>query len=274
MNPKKFIIHFLTAATLLNASISAQTLRLMGSDTLGARLVPQLAEAFKAAGHPQVKFELAAEGSHTAFSSLANGTTHLGMSSRKVLDSELALCRQQGVTLVEHKIAYDLYCVIVNKASHVSALTKEQVAKIFTGDMKDWSELGGTPGPISIYTRNTASVMYKDWQRMAMAGRSYAVGSVKFCGSDAPTQQVAKDSNGISYVGLPYSKTTGVKALPIDGIEPIGKNVENYAYSRSLYIYAPDKTTAEAAAFMAFMNTAEGQEVVRKVGFIPVKDLP
>ena len=266
------MVHFLIAAILLTASTSAQTLRLMGSDTLGAKLVPQLAEAFKAAGHPQVKFEIAAEGSNTAFTLLANGTAHLGMSSRKVRDSELALCRQQGVTLVEHKFAYDLHCVIVNKASPVSGLTKEQVAKIFTGDIKDWSELGGTPGPISIYTRNTASGMYKDWQRMAMDGRSYAEGSVKLGGSDSPAQQVAKDPKGISYVSPAYSRATGIKALPIDGIEPIGKNAENYAYSRPLYIYAPDKPTADAMAFVAFMNAAEGQEVVRKVGFIPVKD--
>lgn len=272
MPPKKSIIHFLIAATLLTAS-RAQTLRIMGSDTLGGKLVPQLAEAFKAAGHPQVKFELAAEGSHTAFNTLANGTTHLGMSSRKVQDSELALCRRQGVILIEHKIAYDLQCVIVNKASPVSALTKEQVAKVFTGDIKDWSEIGGTPGPISIYTRNTASGMYKDWQRMAMDGRSYTGGSVKLGGSESPAQQVAKDPNGISYVSLAYSKASGIKALPIDGIEPIGKNAENYAYSRSLYIYAPEKPTAEATAFVAFINAAEGQEVVRKVGFIPVKGL-
>jgi len=269
----KFIIVFLIAATLLSESGRAQTLRIMGSDTLGAKLVPQLAEAFKAAGHRQVKFEIAAEGSYTAFTHLANGTAHLGMSSRLITDSERVLCRQKGVTLTEHKFAYDMHCVIVNKTSPVSGLTKEQVAKIFTGDIKDWSEIGGTPGPISIYTRNTASVMYKDWQRMAMNGRAYAAGSVKFGGSESYAQRVAKDPNGISHVSLAYSKTTGIKVLPIDGIEPIGKNVENYPYSRSLYLYAPDKPTAEAAAFLAFIDTPEGQEIVRKVGFIPVKGL-
>lgn len=269
----KSIVVFLIAAILLSASIRAQTLRVMGSDTLGAKLVPQLAEAFKAAGHPHVKFELVAEGSDTAFTNLANSTAHLGMSSRLITDGERVLCRQKGVTLTEHKFAYDMRCVIVNKASSVSRLTKEQVEKIFTGDIKDWSEIGGAPGPISIYTRNTASGMCKDWQRMAMKGRAYAAGSLKFSGSDSFTQQVAKDPNGISHVSLAYSKVTGIKVLPIDGIEPIGKNVENYPYSRSLYLYAPDKPAAEAAAFLAFIDTPEGQEIVGKVGFIPVKGL-
>lgn len=267
------MVNFLVTGTLLIASSGAQTLRLKGSDTLGAKLVPQLAEAFKAADHPQVKFEIAAEGSDTAFISLADGTAHLGMSSREVMDSERALCRSQGVTLVEHKFAYDLYCVIVNKTSSVSALTKEQVEKIFTSDIKNWSEIGGAPGRISIYTRNTASGAYKDWQRMAMKGRAYTGGSVKLGGSESSAQQVGKDPNGISYISLAYSRATGIKTLPIDGIEPIGKNAENYAYSRSLYIYAPEKPTAEATAFVAFINAAEGQEVVRKVGFIPVKGL-
>ena len=61
---------FATAAMLSMAS--AQTLSIKGSDTLGAKLVPQLAEAFKAAGNKGVKFEIAAEGSTTAFPALAN----------------------------------------------------------------------------------------------------------------------------------------------------------------------------------------------------------
>lgn len=269
----KSMITTLFAASVLAATTSAQTLSLKGSDTLGAKLVPQLAEAFKAAGNTQVKFEIAAEGSTTAFPALANGTAHLGMSSREVKDDERTFCRTKGVNLVEHKICYDMLCVIVNRNSPVSKLTKEQVAKIFTGQVKDWSEVGGVPGPVSIYTRNTSSGTYKDWQKLAMNGRDYPANSQKLAGNEQIAQEVAKNKNGIGYVGLAYSKTTGTKALPIDGVEPVGKNAEKYAYSRPCYIYAPDKPTVEAAAFMAFIEKPEGQEVVRKVGFIPVKDL-
>jgi phosphate transport system substrate-binding protein len=166
-----------------------------------------------------------------------------------------------------------MICVIVNKNLPVSKLTKEQVAKIFTGQIKDWSELGGAPGSISIYTRNTSSGTYKDWQNLAMKGRDYPSSSQKLAGSEQIAQEVAKNKNGIGYVGLAYAKAAGTKALTVDGVEPVGKNAEKYPYSRPCYIYAPEKATAEATAFLEFIEKPEGQEVVRKVGFIPVKDL-
>lgn len=268
----KYLATLMTAAALA-ATSQAQTLSLKGSDTLGAKLVPQLAEGFKAAGNKNVKFEIAAEGSTTAFPALANGTAQLGMSSRPIKDDELTFCRTKGFLLKEHQICFDMICVIVNKNSPVSKLTKDQVAKIFTGQIRDWSEVGGAPGKISIYTRNTSSGTYKDWQKLAMNGRDYPSSSQKLAGNEQIAQEVSKNRNGIGYVGLAYSKTTGTKALPIDGVEPLAKNAKKFAYARPCFIYAPDKPSAEAAAFLSYIDSPAGQDIVRKVGFIPVKDL-
>jgi len=268
----KRITTFLATAAMASM-VSAQTLSIKGSDTLGAKLIPQLAEAFKATGNKDIKFEIAAEGSTTAFPALANGTAQIGMSSRKVKDDERTFCKTKGVYLEEHPICHDMLCVIVNKNSPLTKLTQDQVAKIFTGQIKDWSEIGGAPGKISIYTRNTSSGTYKDWQKIAMGGRDYPSTSLKMAGNEQIAQEVAKNKNGIGYVGLAYSKTSGTKALPIDGVEPIAKNAKKYAFARLCYLYAPDKPSAEADAFMKFIESAPGQEIVRKVGFIPVADL-
>jgi phosphate transport system substrate-binding protein len=163
--------------------------------------------------------------------------------------------------------------VIVNKNSPLTKLTKAQVAKIFTGQIKDWSEVGGAPGPVSIYTRNTSSGTYKDWQKLAMGGRDYPSSSLKMAGNEQIAQEVAKNKNGIGYVGLAYSKTAGTKTIVIDGVEPVAKNAKKYAYARPCFIYAPDKPTPEAGAFLAYIASPAGQDIVRKVGFIPVKDL-
>jgi len=85
----------LLAGALLAATAGAQTISIKGSDTLGAKLVPQLAESFKAK-HPGVKFEIAAEGSSTAFPALANGTAQIGMSSRKAKSEEITAARFQA----------------------------------------------------------------------------------------------------------------------------------------------------------------------------------
>jgi phosphate transport system substrate-binding protein len=264
----KFISTLIATGVLISLAHS-QTLSLKGSDTLGAKLVPQLAEAFKAAGNKGVKFEIAAEGSTTAFPALANGTAQIGMSSRKVKDDERTFCRTKGVYIKEHPICHDMLVVIVNKDSPLSNLTKAQVAKIFTGQIKDWSEIGGAPGAISIYTRNTSSGTYKDWQKLAMGGRDYPSSSLKMAGNEQIAQEVAKNKNGIGYVGLAFSKTAGTKAIVIDGTEPVADNAKKYAYARLCYLYAPDKPTPEAEAFLNFVKSDAGQAIVKKVGFIP-----
>lgn len=258
----------LVAAAMITMA-GAQTLSLKGSDTLGAKLVPQLAEAFKAAGNKGVKFEIAAEGSTTAFPALANRTAQIGMSSRKIKEEERTFCKTKGVYIKEHAICHDMICVIVNKNSPLASLTKAQVAKIFTGQVKDWSEIGGGSGAISIYTRNTSSGTYKDWQKLAMGGRDYPSSSLKMAGNEQIAQEVAKNKNGIGYVGLAYSKTPGTKALTIDGVQPTAQNAKRYAYARVCYLYAPDKATPEAEAFINFAKSSAGQSIASKVGFIP-----
>ena len=118
----------LTVATM-TVLASAQTISLKGSDTLGAKLIPQIAEKYKAEGHASAKFEIAAEGSSTAFPALANGTADIGMSSRKVKEEEITECKTKGVTLVEHAVCFDMLCVLVNKNSPVTNLTKAQIAE-------------------------------------------------------------------------------------------------------------------------------------------------
>ncbi len=262
------VISTLLASAVITTMAGAQTLSLKGSDTLGAKLIPQLAESFKAAGNKGVKFEIAAEGSTTAFPALANGTAQIGMSSRKVKDDERTFCKTKGVYIKEHPICRDMLVVIVNKNSPVANLTKAQVAKIFTGQIKDWSELGGAPGNISIYTRNTSSGTYKDWQKLAMGGRDYAGTSLKMAGNEQIAQEVAKNKNGIGYVGLAYSKTPGTKTIIIDGVEPTESNAKDYVYSRVCYLYAPDQPTPEAAAFLDYVKSSAGQDIVKKVGFV------
>src|SRR6187200_810777 len=108
---KSIIISSLLAA-VFTATVSAQNvLRIRGSDTLGAKLVPQWAETFKKQGGG-VSFDIAAEGSSTAFTNLAAGTAEIGMSSRKVKDDERTFAKTKGVFLTEHEVAWDMIVVV------------------------------------------------------------------------------------------------------------------------------------------------------------------
>ena len=104
---KMTILSFVSALALF-ASGTAQAERLVikGSDTLGAKLVPQLAEQFKA-DHPDATFDIAAEGSTTGIAALIDGTAQIGMSSREAKSAENMAAQAKGVTLKPTIVAYD-----------------------------------------------------------------------------------------------------------------------------------------------------------------------
>ena len=92
--------------------------------------------------------------------------------------------------------------------------------QIFTGDVTDWSAVGGSAGKISVYTRNTSSGTYSDFKELAMKKRDYAPSSQKMAGNEQIASEVGKNPNGIGYVGLAYTNASGVKTMPIDGVLP------------------------------------------------------
>lgn len=260
----------LSAVTL----VSAQKLVIKGSDTLGAKLVPMLAEDYKAK-NPGVTFEIAAEGSTTGIAAIIDGTAQLGMSSRRAKPTELSAGAAKGVTLKPTVVAYDGIGVIANAGNPVSKLTKRQVEQIFAGDITDWSQVGGPAGKISIYTRNTSSGTYSDFKELAMKKRDYASSSQKMAGNEQIAAEVAKNANGIGYVGLAYLADPGIKTISIDGSLPTEASVmaKSYPYARPTFYYTNGEAQGEAAKFLDFTLSDEGQKTVRKVGFVPVRAL-
>jgi phosphate transport system substrate-binding protein len=181
-------------------------LSIHGSNTIGSRLVPELAKAFlerKGAsrieqvpgGKERESFiqgdlngdtvpeaiEIHAHGSKTAFADLKDGRCDIGMSSSKVKEETvrelLPLVGDLTSNASEHIVALDGLAVIVHPANPVSALTVEQVAAIFTGEVTDWSQVRGAPAPIALYPRDDKSGtgVSPSWGRAPYLGRSYRI---------------------------------------------------------------------------------------------------
>ena len=182
---------------------------------------------------------------------------------------------RHGVSNASTIVAYDGMGVIVNQGNALAALTKRQVEQIFAGDITDWSQVGGNPGKISIYTRNTSSGTYSDFKDLAMKKRDYASSSQKMAGNEQIASEVAKNPAGIGYVGLAYLSDPGIKTVSIDGILPNEATVMagKYPYARPTFYYTNGEATGEAAKFIEFTLSDEGQKIVRKVGFVPVRQL-
>jgi len=240
-----------------------------GSDTLGAKLVPQLKEAYEQEGH-KVDIEIQAQGSSHAFTNLLAGSADIGMSSRKVKSTENDKFNAAGKKLVEHVAAWDMIAVIVNDKNPVRKLTTKQLEGIFTGEITDWSQVGGKSGKISLYTRNTSSGTYKSFQKLAMNKRDYSPHCQKMEGNQQIATEVSKNPLGIGYVGLAYSKGANYRAVKINGVSAKASKVAKYPLARKLYYYTVGEPTGEAAKFLKWaMTSKKASEVIGKVGFIP-----
>lgn len=259
-------------ALSLATAASAQQLVIRGSDTLGAKLVPMLAEEYKAK-HPGVSFDISAEGSATGLAAIIDGIAQIGMSSRRAKPTEMSAAAAKGVTLKPTIVCYDGMAVVVNAKNPISKLNLRQVEQIFTGDVKDWSATGGKAGKISIYTRNTASGTYADWKELAMKKREYASSSQKMAGNEQIVAEVAKNANGVGYVGLAYINNPGIKVIAIDGVLPSKETVlaKKYAYSRPTFYYTNGEPSSEAAKFIEFSLSDAGQTIVEKSGYVPIR---
>ena len=257
---------------LATTGARAERLVIKGSDTLGAKLVPQLAEQFKAQ-NPGTTFDIAAEGSTTGIAAISDGTAQIGMASRRAKPAEISGASAKGVNMKPTIVAYDGIAVIVNANNPIKALTRKQVEQIFTGEVTDWSAVGGTAGKISIYTRNTSSGTYSDFKELAMKKRDYAGGSQKMAGNEQIASEVGKNPNGIGYVGLAYMKAGGVRVVSIDGAMPSNATVQNksYPYARPTFYYTNGDPSGVTKRFIDFTLSPSGQKIVANVGFVPIK---
>jgi phosphate transport system substrate-binding protein len=261
------------AAALVSASAFAQQkIVIKGSDTLGAKMVPQMAEAYKAK-NPGVVFEIAAEGSSQGVAAIIDGTADIGMSSRDVKAKEKEAAKSKGRNLKLTPVAFDGIAIIVNEKNPIEKLTLKQVEDIFTGTVKNWSAVGGPAGDISAYTRNTTSGTYKAFQELAMSDKDYGASTQKMAGNEQIAAEVAKNPNGVGYVGLAYIDKPGLKVVPVDGVKAAIDTVKDQSYpiARSLFLITNGDPTGEAKNFMDFVLSADGQKIVEQVHFVPIK---
>ena len=266
-----FSLIVVTAMTM-GTVYATETIVIKGSDTLGAKMVPQIAEAFKAKMNKQgveVAFEIAAEGSSTGVASVIDATAEIGMSSRDPKDKEVAKAKAKGVDMKAITMAKDGIAIIVNESNSIESISLEEIELIFSGDVTDWSGITAQTGEISAYTRNTSSGTYAVFQKLGMNSRDYGVDSQKMAGNEQIAAEVANNPNGIGYVGLAYIKTPGVKVLPVDGSMP---EDPSYPIARPLYYLIDNSKQLSPLAndFIGFSMSPEGQNIVNRVNFLSI----
>jgi len=172
-------------------------------------------------------------------------------------------------------ISMDGVCVVVHPSNPISALTSDQVRRIYKGEITNWNELGGPNMKIVVISRDTESGTYETFHGLVMKKEKMAAG-VEYVSSNAQAYGRAKTTTGaIAYVGLGYVDKY-VKALEIDGIKPTKRTIASgiYPVSRPLFLFTDGypKLGSLAHEFCTFYLREEGQQIVEAKGFVPVTD--
>lgn len=248
--------------------------KIKGSDTV-LPLAQKEAEQFMKSNKQSVT--VIGGGSGVGISALMEGTTDIAMSSRKMKFDEKVKCQESGRAIVEKIIAYDALAVIVNPSNAVSKLTRAQLEGIFTGKINNWKQVGGADLKIIPYSRETSSGTYEFFKEHVLMNKNYVSSILSMPATGAIIQSVSQTKGAIGYVGLAYlNKSVKDLHVSFDGktfVEPTLANAMNKTYPivRPLYFYYDKKFQAKNTPLISFILSAEGQKIVKEVGYVPLK---
>jgi phosphate transport system substrate-binding protein len=200
--------------------------------------------------------------------------------------SEIDQAMANGVNPYEIQVASDALSVVVHPSNPVSELTIAQLSAIYTNQVTNWKEVGGNDAPIVAIGRDTNSgthVFFKE-HVVQMAGLSTADTTLEYGSkvlllpsTEEGVSEVAKNANAIFYAGLGYVssavKPLGVKKTATDtAVKPsVETSLDGtYPISRPLLYYTDGAPTGIIKAYIDYCLSAEGQEKVTEIGFVPL----
>jgi phosphate transport system substrate-binding protein len=298
MDRLPFLWMLLTSLALAGPlSASEQTLRVHGSNTIGERLGPALAEAWlRDAGYTRIErfapahdeitvrgtgpdgridVEMKAHGTSTGFADLLAGRADLAMASRPVAASE----RERGRVLgaldsaeQEAVLALDGIAIIVHPDNPLRALSLAQLRAIFSGSERDWRSLRGASGPIVVHARDANSGTWDTFRSLVLGEVGLRADARRHESTLELSRAVAADRDAIGFVGL--AGIGAARAVPVaDAGEailptPFAVAVEDYALSRRLYLYRAESASPLARDFVEYSLSDAGQAAVEGSGFI------
>jgi phosphate transport system substrate-binding protein len=252
-----------------------------GSDTM-VNLALAWAERYQSE-HPEVSLSVTGGGSGTGIAALINNTVGIANASRKIKQQEIDEAKAIGITPIEFTVARDAIGVIVNRNNPVDRLMMQQLADIFTGRINNWSEVGGNDLEIVRISRETNSGTHVYFlETVIRLGNKentdiFSRDTLLLPSSEGIIAEVRDNPHAIGYDGLGYiTDEVKVIAIAIDDTHPYilpsvdTVNNSSYPIARDLYMYTPGEPSIPVRAYIDWILSAEGQELVLTLGFVPI----
>ena len=239
------------------------TIKLAGSTSM-EKLCEAMAESFMER-NPGVTVTVEYTGSGAGLESLAAGSVDIGNASRGLKDEEKA----SGA--VENIVAIDGIAVITNKSCSIKDVTSKNLAKIYSGEITDWAELGGKEQPIIVIGREAGSGTRDAFEEL-LEVKDGCVYAQELDSTGAVLAKVATTPGAIGYVSLDVVDDT-VSELKIDGVEPTEEEIlaGNYMLQRPFVMATKGEMSGQnelVQAWFNYINSDDGKEVIKQVGLI------
>ncbi len=204
-------------------------------------------------------------GSTSGITAVSEGRCDIGLSSRALKESEI----EQG--LVGTVLAYDGIAVIVNPENPISDLTLEEIAAIYTGEITNWSALGGNDAEIVLIGREASSGTRSGFEEIVGVSDKCKYRQELGATGDV-IATVSQNPAAIGYASLASVKDS-VKALKVGGVAPSEETVKNatYAIQRPFVLVTKaDTSLSESAqAFFDYITSPEASEIIASAGVVP-----
>jgi phosphate transport system substrate-binding protein len=259
-----------------------KTIQVKGSDTM-VNLGQAWAEAFMKR-HPDSSIAVTGGGSGTGIAALINGTCDVAECSRAMKPREIDQAKKQGREPKEIKVAVDALVVAVHPKNPINKLTIADLSDIYTGKKTSWKDFGGPDAPITVLSRERNSGTHVYFlEHVVRKGNDkgpeeYAKTALMLPSSQAIVDEVASNEKAIGYYGLGYlgTKNKALAVLEKAGAEGVLPSIETamagkYPISRPLFLYTPGEPAGDVKHFVDFCLSADGQNIVEKMDFVPLK---
>ncbi len=255
----------LAAITLTSCgSTTEKTVSTDGSTSM-EKVIGYLSEAYMAE-QSDVKVTYNPTGSGSGVQAVQEGRCDIGLSSRSLKDEE-------KTDLNETIVAVDGIAVIVNPENSVTDITIDEIAKIYTGEITNWNELGGSDAPIVCIGREAASGTRDGFESVTGTADNCKYAQELTSTGDV-VQTVSSNSNAIGYASL-ASVNDSVTAVSVEGVVPTNDTILNGSYKvqRDFILVTPKnkKLSDEAQKFYDFCMSSSADEYIIKAGAVPVE---
>jgi phosphate transport system substrate-binding protein len=251
-------------------AVAAETVVIKGSTTV-LPIAQAAAEAFMKK-RPDINISLSGGGSGDGIKALIDKSTDIANSSRDMKPEEVKLARERGVDPVAHRVAIDAIVPIVHPTNPITDLTIEQLSLIYQGKITNWKEVGGADKKIVVISRDTSSGTYETWEQKVLHKAKVTPRAQLQASNGAIVQAVSKNKYAVGYIGIGYLNKA-VMGLKVAGVQASAQTALSgqYPIARPLFMFTNGQPKGATAEYIKFLLSPEGQKIVKKEGFVPLK---